>query len=74
MSCPTSWHNLQVVMVAADAEGLRNELLSNEPATIAYDGEKPAELLAEDRVVGSYGLGLAPERIRVTNVEDVFAS
>lgn len=69
-----SWHNLQVVMIAADAEGLREQLLSQRPATISYDGEKPAELLAEDRIVGAYELGLTPERIRITNVEDVFAS
>ena len=69
-----SWHNLQVVMIAADADGLRDELLSNEPSTIAYDGEKPAELLAEDRTVGAYDLGLTEEQIRVTNVDVVFAS
>ncbi len=69
-----SWHNLQVVMIASDAKGLRDELLSSEPSAIAYDGDKPAELLAEDRIVGAYDLGLTPERIRVTRVEDVFAS
>lgn len=69
-----SWNNLQVVMIAADAEGLRQQLLSPEPATITYDGEKPEDLLAEDRVVGAYELGLTPEKIRITNVEDVFAS
>jgi len=69
-----SWHNLQVVMLAADAEGLRAELLSSEPSTIVYDGEKPDELLAEDRIVGAYDLGLTPERIRITSVDDVFAS
>ncbi len=68
-----SWSNLQVVMIAADAEGLRQQLLSPEPATITYDGDKPEDLLAEDRVVGAYELGLTPERIRITNVEDVFA-
>ena len=69
-----SWHNLQVVMIAADPEALREQLPSPQPATITYDGEKPAELLAEDRIVGAYELGLTPERIRITNVEDVFAS
>ncbi|MCL4243277.1 MAG: hypothetical protein KJ048_18150, partial [Dehalococcoidia bacterium] len=69
-----SWHNLQVVMIAADAEGLRDELLATEPSTIVYDGDKPAELLAEDGIVGAYDLALAPERIRITKVEDVFAS
>ncbi|MBE0610708.1 MAG: insulinase family protein, partial [Dehalococcoidia bacterium] len=69
-----SWHNLQVVMIAANPEGLRDALLSNEASVIAYDGEKPDELLAEDRIVGAHDLGLAPDRIRVTNVDVVFAS
>ncbi len=68
-----SWTNLQVVMIAADADGLKRELLSQEPAVIQYDGEKPDSLLAEDRVVGAYDLGLTPDRIRITPVESVFA-
>jgi zinc protease len=47
-------------------------LLSNAPATISYDGEKPEELLAEDQLVGAYDLRLTPERVRVTPVEDLF--
>lgn len=69
-----SWHNLQVVMIAADAEGLREQLLSQDAATITYDGTKPDELLAEDRTVGAFDLGLTPERIRITNVTDVFSA
>ncbi|HMO54618.1 MAG TPA: pitrilysin family protein, partial [Tepidiformaceae bacterium] len=68
-----SWTNLQVVMIAADAQRLKAELLSNEPSTITYDGEKPGALLAEDRVVGNYELGLTPDRIVITPVEQVFA-
>jgi len=64
--------NFRVVMVSGDAEGLRRELLSGEPSTITYDGEKPAELLEEDAVVGAYELRLAPERVTITPIEDVF--
>jgi zinc protease len=64
--------NLQAVIISANAGALRAELLSNAPATISYDGEKPEELLAEDRLVGAYDLRLTPERVRVTPVEDVF--
>jgi zinc protease len=64
--------NLQVVMIASDAEGLREQLLSSEPATISYDGEKPQELLDEDRVVGAYELRLTADRVRITPIEDVF--
>ena len=68
-----SWTNLQVVMISANAEALKTQLLSNDPATIAYDGDKPEELLTEDRIVGDYELGLTSERIVITPVEQVFA-
>ncbi len=64
--------NLQVVMIAADAAGLRDQLLSEATATITYDGDKPAELLAEDAVVGAYPLRLTADRIRITPVSQVF--
>jgi zinc protease len=68
-----SWTNLQVVMIAPNAAGLKAELLSGATSTIEYDGEKPEELLADDQVVGDYELGLTPEQIVVTPVEQVFA-
>jgi len=68
-----SWTNLQVVMIASNAEALKAELLSREPATISYDGDKPDELLAEDRIVGAYDLGLSPGGITITPVDQVFA-
>ena len=58
--------NLQAVIISAKAEKLRDQLLSETVATIRYDGEKPSELLEEDKVVGAYPLGLTPERIRIT--------
>lgn len=64
--------DLQVVMVASDAAGLKEQLLSSEPATITYDGEKPAELLEEDRLVGAFPLPLTGDRIRITPIEWAF--
>lgn len=68
-----SWTNLQVVLIAADAAGLKAELLSQEPVTISYDGDKPESLLAEDRIVGAYDLALTADRITITPIERVFA-
>jgi len=67
-----SAENLSVVMVTKDAEGLRDRLLSPEPATITYDAPKP-ELAGEDREVGARDLKLRPENIRITPVEEVWA-
>ena len=68
-----SAEKLTVVMITKDAEGLRKELLSPNPTTIAYDAPKPPEVLAEDKLIGAKKLGLTPERIRITPVADVFA-
>ncbi|MBK9372669.1 MAG: insulinase family protein [Holophagales bacterium] len=68
-----SAEKLSVVFITKDAEGLKKQLLSSEPATIAYDAPKPPEVLAEDKIIGARKLGLTTERIRVTPVADVFA-
>jgi zinc protease len=65
--------NLSVVMVAADAEALRDALLSSEDASITYDAPKPKELLDEDARIAARPLPLKPESIRIRPVEEVFA-
>ncbi|MGH7340713.1 MAG: M16 family metallopeptidase, partial [Candidatus Rokuibacteriota bacterium] len=65
--------DLQVVAVTKDAKALRDALVSDAPSTIQYAGEKPADLLQEDKVVGSKKLGIRAEAVRVTPVADVFA-
>jgi len=53
---------------------LRDALLADAPPPIVYDAEKPAELLEEDREVAARPLGIRPEAIRITPVEEVFAN
>ena len=64
--------NLQAVVISANAAALREQLLSDAPAAIRYDGEKPAELLEEDKLVGAYDLQLTPDRVSITAIENVF--
>jgi zinc protease len=64
--------NLSFVIITKDAEGLRQKLLSDEPATITYTAPKPADILAEDKVIGAMKLNLAPENVRITPVDEVF--
>jgi zinc protease len=66
--------DLTVVMIAGNAEELRGQLLSDDPAVISYDAAKPGDLLEEDAVIGSENLGLGESDITVTNVDDVFGS
>ena len=68
-----SAQTLSVVVVTKDAEGLKKQLLSTDPSTIAYDAPKPPEVLSEDKVIGARKLGLTPDRVRVVPVADVFA-
>lgn len=64
--------NLHVVIITKDAEGLRDTLLADGPSSIQYDAPKP-QLAEEDKIIGSYKLGLKPENVRIVNVDDVFA-
>jgi zinc protease len=64
---------LSVVIVTNDAAGLKQALASDAPSTIKYDGDKPKALLDEDRVVGALKLNIAPDRITITPVAEVFA-
>ena len=68
-----SARDLQVVMVTKDAKALREALTARGPAAIRYDAPKPPEITEEDKVIGAMDLGLRPEAIRITPVEEVFA-
>ncbi len=65
--------DLSVVIITKDAAGLRRRLLSDAFSPIKYDGEKPASLLEEDKVIGARKLGLTADKVKVTPVADVFA-
>src|SRR5512144_1408886 len=65
--------DLSFVIVAKDAKGLADALVADGPSTVAYESEKPAALLDEDRRIGAVKLGIAPGAIRITKIDDVFA-
>jgi zinc protease len=65
--------DLSFVIITKDAEGLKQQLLSDAFSPIKYDGEKPAELLAEDKVIGALKLNLSADKVRITPVKEVFA-
>ena len=68
-----SGQDLQVVMITKDAKGLAEKLASDTAPPIKYDGEKPKALLDEDQLIGALKLGIRPEAIRITPVEEVFS-
>jgi zinc protease len=65
--------DLAVVIVTKDAEGLKRKLLADEFSPIKYDAPKPQELLDEDKLIGALKLGIRPDAIRITPVDEVFA-
>jgi zinc protease len=66
--------DLAVVVITKDAEGLKQALVTDAFSPITYDGEKPADLLAEDKVIGARKLGIEAEAVRGTPVDEVFKS
>ncbi len=63
---------IQMVAVARNAAELKEKLTSGEPSPITYNSPKPEEILAEDKVVEKWNLGLRPEDVRIVPLEDVF--
>lgn len=65
--------DLSIVAITKDAGALRDALVADGFSPIRYDGEKTADILAEDQVIGARKLNIAPARIRITPIDDVFA-
>jgi zinc protease len=62
--------DLKVVMVAPDAERLKEALVKDAPSPIRYNAPKPAELLAEDKVIEKYPLPTAS--VEIVPVAEIF--
>jgi zinc protease len=65
--------DLSVVIITKDAKGLRDQLVGDGFSAIKYDGEKPKELLEEDKLIGAKKLAIKPEAVKITPVDAVFA-
>jgi zinc protease len=65
--------NLSAVIITKDAKGLRDKLVADGFSPISYDAEQPADLLAEDKLIGARKLGIAAAKVRITPVDEVFA-
>ena len=63
---------IQIVAVSANAEQLKQQLVGSGPTPIQYNSEKPAEILAEDKIVEKFDFGLRPQDIEIVPVDTVF--
>ncbi|MEJ2602599.1 MAG: pitrilysin family protein [Gammaproteobacteria bacterium] len=64
--------DLRFVFVSADAAGLAEAIAADAPSPVSYNAEKPAELLAEDRLIQDLPLAIPAERIRILPASGVF--
>ncbi len=64
----------RMVMVAVTdhAADLKRQIVGTGPSTIEYNSPKPAAILAEDKIVGAYDIGLRPEDVEIVPVEKIF--
>ena len=66
--------DLQVVMIAGDAESLQDELTAGAFTPISYGSPKAEDILDEDRVIGAINLGVTASSVVITPVAEVFRS
>jgi zinc protease len=64
--------DLSIVIVTKDAGALEDRLVADVPSAVKYDSPKP-DLTEEDKVIGAIKLEIAPENVKITPVESVFA-
>ena len=63
---------MRVVMITKDAEGLRNQIVNNTPATISYASPKSKEITDEDQIIFTYPIPVKAADVTVTPVSKVF--
>ncbi len=66
--------NMWVVFITADAEGMKELLLSGEPTPITYAGSKPDELLEEDAEIAAFPIPVEADDITILGIDEVFQS
>ena len=64
--------NLYIVVITADAAGFKKKLLSGEPTSITYAGQRSDELLAEDKVIASLRLNVKDADVTIVAIDKVF--
>lgn len=67
-----SSNKMRIVMITKDAKSLRDDIVSNKPGTIKYASEKPADILAEDKIISTFPIRVKAADITITPVAKVF--
>ena len=64
--------DIHYVFISSDGKDMQQRLLSEQVSPLKYNSEKPAELLATDKVIESYKLTLPAKNVEVIAVDKVF--
>jgi zinc protease len=64
--------NMRVVVITKDAEALRDAILKGSPSPIKYNSPKPDDITAEDKIIETYKVPVAPAQVSVVPAEQVF--
>ncbi|MBS1794406.1 MAG: insulinase family protein [Acidobacteria bacterium] len=67
-----SSNKMRVVMITKDADGLRDEIVNNKPAKIAYAAPKPKEITDEDKIIETFPIPVKAGDVTITPVDRVF--
>ena len=63
---------MRIVMITKDAPGLRDAIVKGEPSPITYNSPKPADIMAEDKIIQSYKINVRPDQVVIVPVDKVF--
>ena len=64
--------SMTIALICQDAGALAAAIAAETPSPITYATPKPPDVLAEDRVIETYRLGIARDAIRIVPVEEMF--
>jgi len=64
--------DIHYVFISGDGKDMKKRLLSEQVSPLKYNSEKPAELLATDKIIESYKLTLPAKNVEVIAVDKVF--
>ena len=64
--------NMRVVIITKDAAALRDAIVKGTPSPITYNSPKPADIVAEDKVIEKYRIPVRPEQVAIVPVDKVF--
>jgi zinc protease len=65
-------NKMRVVMITKDAEGLRNQIVNNTPATITYAAPKAKDITDEDKIIFTYPIPVKAADVTITPIDKVF--